>query len=151
MIPDRFGHLLSLVQPKIEKKDTHYIFSNKFYASSQFLIKSNDLTTSVQAFFSASLSLNPFLDLSYSTGKVWTVSDNFWHSFAIASYIAILCFFQVLIMSFSCSNQSNNSNKWEFRRKKSTTTCWSINFCECYIPQHFRTLNAKIKKSWSDS
>ena len=52
-------------------------FSNKFFASSQFSMKSNDLATSVQAFFTASLSLYPFLDLSYSTGKFRTVSDNF--------------------------------------------------------------------------
>ena len=62
-------------------------FSNKFFASSQFSIKSNDLATSVQAFFTAPLSLNPFLDLLYSTGKFRTVSDNF-----SSSKVTILCY-----------------------------------------------------------
>ena len=118
MTPDMFGHLLSLVQPKIKKKDTHLEIFEYIFASSQFSIKTNDLATSVQAFFTALLSLNPFLDLSYSTGKFRTVSDNFCfkrrQSFAIASHIVILCFSQVLTMFLRCSNLSNNSNKREF-------------------------------------
>jgi len=37
MTPVRFGYLLSLVKPKIEKKDTHFDIVEKIFASSQLL------------------------------------------------------------------------------------------------------------------